>query len=66
MPQVWRLRVALLDQAGQITVSDVALNDGSASFDVDFSKLKAVVLFVIGLTRFTTVPAPYQVEVAAR
>ena len=64
VPQVWRVRVVEEHKDGSIVVHDVDVVNGTGKFNVDFSDLKRLVVFIIGQTRYTTLPASYQVEVA--
>jgi immune inhibitor A len=64
VPQVWRVRVVEQHKDGSIVVHDIDIVNGSGKLNIDFSGLKRLVVFVIGQTRFTTLPASYQVEVA--
>lgn len=64
VPQVWRVRAVEERTDGSIIVHDIDIVNGTGQLDIDFSNLKRLVIFVIGQTRYTTLPASYQVEVA--
>lgn len=64
VPQVWRVRAVEERADGSIVVHDIDIVNGTGKLNIDFSNLKRLVVFVIGQTRFTTLPASYQVEVA--
>jgi len=64
IPQVWRVRVVEQNKDGSVVVHDMDIVNGTGKLKVDFSNLKRLVVFVIGQTRYTTLPASYQVEVA--
>lgn len=64
VPQVWRVRVVEQNKDGSIVVHDVDVVNGNGELTLDFSGLKRLIVFVIGQTRYTTIPASYQVEVA--
>lgn len=49
---------------GSILVHDLQINQGTGELEIDFSDLYRLVVFVIGQTRYTTMPAPYQVSVS--
>lgn len=64
VPQVWRVRAVEQNQDDSIQVLDLNITNGVGKLDVDFSKLKRLVVFVIGQTRYTSIPASYRVEVS--
>ena len=64
VPQVWRVRVVEQKKDGSIVIHDVDILDGTGKLTIDFSDLKRLIVFVIGQTRYTTLPASYQVEVS--
>jgi hypothetical protein len=63
IPQVWRVRAVEQAFDDSITVHDLNIADGSGTLDVNFDGLKRMVVFVIGQTRFTSLPASFRVEV---
>lgn len=62
VPQVWSVRA--VEQGGDdaVVIHDLDVIDGTAKLDVDLGKMKRLVVFVIGQTRYTTVPAAYRLE----
>jgi hypothetical protein len=63
IPQVWHVRAVEEHADGTVTVHDVEVTDGAGAAQVDFTDTKRIVVFVIGQTRYTTLPASYQVEI---
>ena len=63
VPQVWNVRAVESRIDGTIKVHNIDITNGTGHLDVSFEGLKKLVLFVIGQTRYTTVPATYRVEV---
>ena len=62
LPQTYRL--TLIVKGDTTTVTHIALNaDQTAEIPVSLKPGEEAVLIVSGMTRFTTIPAPYQVEV---
>ena len=49
---------------GSIVVHDLNIKNGAGKLEIDLNKLNRLVVFVIGETRYTTLPASYQVEVS--
>jgi len=66
VPQRWLVRAVLLGKNGVASVRDVAVEGGIGTLDLDYNQIDSALLFVSGITRFTTVPAPYQITVTAR
>ena len=64
IPQVWSVRGVEQNKDGSILVYDLDIKNGTGKLDIDFSKLNRLVVFVIGETRYTTLPASYRVEVS--
>lgn len=64
VPQVWHVRAVEERSDGSIVVHDMDIVNGRGNLAFDFSGLKRLVVFVIGQTRYTTIPASYQVEIA--
>ncbi|MEW5941423.1 MAG: hypothetical protein AB1750_17295 [Chloroflexota bacterium] len=64
VPQVWRVRAVEERTDGSIVVHDLDIVNGSGKLNFDFSALKRLIVFVIGQTRYTGLPASYQVEVS--
>lgn len=62
VPQVWGVRVVEQGGDDSIVAHDLEIINGSAQLDVNLGSLKRLVLFVVGQTRYTTIPAAYQVE----
>jgi len=63
IPQVWSVRGVEQNKDGSIVVHDLDIKNGTGKLEIDFSKLNRLVVFIIGETRYTTLPASYQVEV---
>jgi immune inhibitor A len=63
IPQVWHVRAVEEHADGSILVHDVEINDGNGELSVNFDEMRRLVVFVIGQTRHTDVPASYRVEV---
>jgi hypothetical protein len=66
VPQVWGVRAVEQNKNGSIVVHDLDIKNGTGKLEMDFSDLKRLVVFVIGQTRYTTLPASYRVEVLVR
>jgi hypothetical protein len=66
VPQVWEVRAVEQNKDNSIAVHDLVLANGAGSLQVDFNKLNRLIVFVIGQTRYTTLPASYRVDVAAQ
>ena len=64
IPQVWSVRGVEQNKDGSIVVHDLDIKNGTGKLEIDFSKLNRLVVFVIGETRYTTLPASYRVEVS--
>lgn len=64
LPQIWRVRVVEKSTDGSTTIHDINITDGRGKLVVNFTNLDKVVIFVFGLTRYTTLPASYGVEVS--
>ena len=64
IPQAWHVRAVEQRTDGSIIVHDLDIANGTGSLNIDFSNLERLVVFVIGQTRYTTLPASYRVEVA--
>jgi len=64
VPQAWRVRAVEERKDGSIIVHDIDILNGVGKLGIDFGRLKRIVVFVVGQTRYTTLPASYQVEVA--
>jgi hypothetical protein len=62
-PQVWNIRVVEQTGDNSIVVHDLEVTQGTAQLDINLSEMQRLVVFVIGQTRYTTIPATYQVEV---
>lgn len=63
VPQVWFVRAVEQKPDGTIVVHDLDIVQGSGKVDLNFDEFKRLVVFVIGQTRYTTVPAAYQLSV---
>jgi len=62
LPQTYR--VFLITKTGTTTVTHIQLNpDQTANIPVSLGSGDEAILVISGMTRFTTIPAPYQVEV---
>ncbi len=64
VPQVWGVRAVEQNKDGSIAVHDLNIRRGTSKLDIDFSKINRLVVFIIGETHFTTLPASYRVEVS--
>jgi immune inhibitor A len=64
VPQVWGVRAVEQNKDGSILVYDLDIRNGVGKLEMDFSNLNRLVVFVIGQTRYTTLPASYRVEVS--
>lgn len=64
VPQIWSVRAVEQNKDGTLVVHDLDIKKGTGKFEVDFSNLNRLVVFVIGQTRYTTIPSSYQVEVS--
>jgi hypothetical protein len=64
VPQIWRVRAVEQNKDGSIIVHDIDIVNGTGKLNVDFSNLNRLIVFVIGQTRFTSIPASYKVEVS--
>ena len=61
LPQTYRL--TLITKSDTTTVTHIALNtDNTADIPISLKRGDEVILIVTGTTRFTTIPAPYQME----
>ena len=60
IPQVWTVRAVEQKTDGTLAVHDLALAGGQGQLAVDFSGAERLLVFVIGQTRFTTLPASYR------
>jgi hypothetical protein len=65
IPQVWSVRTVEQRDDGAFTVHDLAIANGTGKIEFNLDDLKRLVVFVIGETRYTTIPANYKVEVNA-
>jgi len=63
IPQVWRVRAVEQKEDGSIVVHDLEIKDGSSKVNLDFTNMERLVVFVIGQTRYTTIPGYFSVEV---
>jgi hypothetical protein len=64
VPQVWAVCVVEQRVDNSIVVHDLAVMDGTAQLEINFDDVEQLVVFVIGQTRYTTIPASYRVEVS--
>jgi immune inhibitor A len=64
VPQQWSVQVAEELRGGGVEIHVLEVVNGKATIDVDFRRVKGLTVFVVGLTRFTTVEAPYRLEIA--
>ena len=64
VPQVWSVRGVEQNKDGSIVVHDLDIKNGAGKLEIDFSNLNRLVVFVIGQTRYTTLPASNRVEVS--
>jgi len=63
VPQIWSVRAVEQRKDGSILVHDLDIANGAGKLDINFDDLERLVVFVIGQTRYTTIPASYRVEV---
>ena len=66
IPQVWNVRVVEQGEGNAIEVHDLEVSNGTAKLEINLSEMKRLVVFIVGQTRYTTLPATYQVEVVKR
>jgi hypothetical protein len=66
VPQVWSVRGVEQNKDGSILVHDLNIKNGAGKLEIDFRDLNRLVVFIIGQTRYTTLPASYQVEVSPK
>ena len=64
IPQAWSVRAVEQNKDGSIVVHDLDIKNGAGKLDLDFSDLNRLVVFIIGETHYTTLPASYRVEVS--
>lgn len=64
VPQGWGVRAVEQKVDGSIVVHDLDIRNGTTSLDIDFRDVTRLVVFIIGQTRYTTLPAAYQVSVS--
>jgi hypothetical protein len=64
IPQVWRVRAVEQMPDGSIVIHDVDVVDGKGKLTIDFSALSRLIVFVFGETRFTSLPASYELKVS--
>jgi immune inhibitor A len=64
VPQVWGVRAVEQNKDNSIVVHDLDIKNGTGKLEIDFRDLKRLIVFVIGQTRYTTLPASYRVEVS--
>ncbi|MEY2819404.1 MAG: hypothetical protein RL275_2867, partial [Chloroflexota bacterium] len=53
-------------EGNAIEVHDLEVSNGTAKLEINLSEMKRLVVFIVGQTRYTTLPATYQVEVVKR
>jgi immune inhibitor A len=63
VPQVWSVRAVEQRTDGTIVVHDMTIAKGNGRLKIDFKDLEKLIMFVIGETRDTTMPASYRIEV---
>jgi len=66
VPQVWSVRAVEQKTDGSIIVHNIDIQNGIGNLEFNFDGLNRLALFVIGETRYVTIPANYQVEVLKR
>jgi hypothetical protein len=64
VPQIWSVRAVEQRNDGSIAVHDLDIKNGIGNLEFNFDDLKRLVIFVIGETRYTTLPANYRVDVS--
>jgi immune inhibitor A len=64
VPQTWGVRAVEQKMDGSLRVHDLDIKKGTGELDIDFSDVRRLVVFVIGQTRYTTLPAAYQISVS--
>jgi len=63
VPQVWWVRAVAELNNDTISIKDIEVINGKGSLKFNFDDMKRIDIFVIGETRYTTIPAFYSVEV---
>jgi immune inhibitor A len=63
VPQVWNLRAVEQREDGIIVVHTIDIKNGHGQYKTNLDNVKNLVMFIVGQTRFTTLPASYRVEV---
>jgi hypothetical protein len=63
VPQVWSVRAVEKRVDGTIVVHEIEITDGEGQLKLESVGMQKLVLFVIGQTRYTTMPASYRLEV---
>lgn len=63
IPQIWHVRAVEERADGSILVHDIEIENGSGELSVNFDETERLVVFVIGQTRHTDIPASYRVDV---
>jgi len=66
VPQVWGVRAVEQNKDGSVIVHDLDIKNGTAKLDVDLSRLNRLIVFIIGETHYTTLPASYRVEISSQ
>jgi immune inhibitor A len=64
IPQIWSVRAVEQRKDGSIIVHDIEITNGTGKLALNFDDLERLVVFVIGETRYTTIPASYSVNVS--
>jgi hypothetical protein len=62
IPQVWRVRAVEQGKDGSLRATDLDIENGSGEARFDLGDLDRLVVFVIGQTRYTNLPASYRLE----
>jgi len=63
LPQVWNVRTVEQREDGIIVVDTIDIIKGHGQYIMNLNNVQKLVMFIIGQTRFTTLPASYRVEV---
>jgi hypothetical protein len=60
IPQIWRVVVALTDKEGNLSLQELALEEGNGMLEIDFQATPSVTVLLTALARQTNETAPYR------
>lgn len=63
VPQIWSVRAVEQRTDGTIVVHAVEIINGNGKIKINFDNVEKLITFVIGQTRYTTIPASYRIDV---